>query len=90
MNYLKYRWNEIRGDERDDWGFSWWYSETDETGSSVRQLEIYDNGICLRYGPEHPEDEFGGLGYSSSFEDMDGDVEFITAEEFEKVWASGM
>jgi hypothetical protein len=31
----------------------------------VRQVEAYDNGPALRYGPGHEEDRYGGLGQVS-------------------------
>jgi hypothetical protein len=86
MRYLKYRWDEARGDEHADSGGSWWYFEVDADGYPRRQIEQYDNGIALRYGPAHPEDEFGALA-SSRVADWDrpADQE-IGAQDFEAVW----
>jgi hypothetical protein len=88
--YFKYRWNETRGDEFDDWGFSTWYSEFDEDFYASRQLEIFDNGNILKYNGEHFSDEFGMLGDKSlSFEELkdSGSVE-ISQDEFANTWAS--
>ena len=86
MTYLKYRWNETRGDEHARWGGSWWYFEFGPDGYPVRQVEVYDGGVRLRYGPDRPEDEFGGLGCGRQ-QDMEPEgAETMTAEQFEKVW----
>ena len=89
MRYLKYRWNEDRGDEHSDWGCSWWYFEVGENGYPVRQIEVYDSGIRLRYDHEHLEDEFGGLGCTNVNEfDRSADEE-LSAAEFETEWERG-
>lgn len=36
-----------------------------DDGWPVRQVEAYDAGRVLRYGPNHPEDRYGGLGGTS-------------------------
>ena len=89
MKFFKYRWHEDRGDEHAAWGESWWYFEIGADGYPVRQVEEYDSGIRLRYGPEHQEDEFGCLGYAN-VSDMDRppDQE-LSAAEFEAVWTTG-
>jgi hypothetical protein len=89
MRYLKYRWDENRGDEHADWGASWWYFEIGPDGYPMRQVEVYDSGVQLRYSVQHAEDEFGALSISHE-SDMDrrADQE-LSAEEFEKVWAAG-
>ena len=83
------RWDEPRGDEFDGWGCATYLFETGEDGWPVRQIEVYDAGPVLRYGPEHLEDRFGGLGQGrlDEFEDWAGWE--ITAEEFERRWAAG-
>jgi hypothetical protein len=89
MTYLKYRWDESRGDAHDAWGGSWWYFEIGPDGYLVRQVEEYDAGVRLRYGPDHQEDEFGGLGYGHE-EDMDRSADqVLSAAEFEAVWTTG-
>jgi hypothetical protein len=86
MHYLKYRWDELRGDEHADWGGSWWYFEVGTDGYPRRQIEQYDNGVVLRYGPERPEDDFGSLSSSGVADwDRSADQE-IAAQDFEAVW----
>jgi hypothetical protein len=87
--YGKFRWDENRGDQHAAWGASWWYFETGSDGYVTRQVEVYDLGIRLRYGPRHQEDEFGGLSQGHESElDRSADQE-MTAEEFVAEWARG-
>lgn len=88
--YFKYRWNETRGDEFDDWGFSTWYSEFDEDIYATRQLEIYDNGNILKYNDEHFSDKVVMLADQSlSIEELkDSESVEISQEEFETIWNS--
>lgn len=89
MKYLKYRWNESPGTPRDNWGGSWWYFEIGPDGYPVRQVEEYDAGFRLRYGPDHSEDEFGTLSYGHEL-DMDRSADqVLSATEFEAVWSTG-
>ena len=88
MTYLKCRWDENRGDQYAGWGCSWWYFEFGPDGSITRQVEIYDNGVQLRYGLDHLWDSFGKLG-EGRLQDMDmPGAEVVTAEEFEALWES--
>jgi hypothetical protein len=88
MTCFKYRWDEDRGDEHADWGGSWWYFEIGPDGYVTRQVEIYDSGVRLQYGPSHIEDEFGGLSCCHE-QDIDRSTsQPLTAEEFESVWQS--
>lgn len=85
MKYFKRKWDESRGDEYDNWGCSWFYFETDDSGLPIRQIEEYDNGVVLKYSNERLDDKYGMLG------DQELDlVEFkqfeITPAEFEKEW----
>ena len=83
------RWNESRGDEFDAWGHSVWYVETDDDGWPVRQVEVYDSGPVLRYGPGHEEDRYGGLGRARLAESEEDWGQFvITRDAFELVWGS--
>src|SRR4051812_34097671 len=50
-HFYRRRWDETRGDEFDSWGHSLWYFETDDEGWPIRQVELYDAGRVLRYGP---------------------------------------
>lgn len=83
--YFEYRWNESRGDEFDSWGFSTWYSEFDEELFPTRQIEIYDNGIVLKYSNKHLSDEFGALGDQFLSGNLENSLE-ISKEEFENIW----
>jgi hypothetical protein len=87
--FLRRRWDELRGDEFDGWGPSVWYVEVGEDGWPVRQIEAYDNGTVLRYGPGHEEDQYGGLG-QASLDEMDEDWNryLIARDAFERVWHS--
>ena len=81
--------DETRGDEFAGWGHSVWYFETDYEGLPVRQVEVYDAGRVLRYGPGHDEDRYGGLGQASLYDsDEDWSTFEITATAFERVWRS--
>jgi hypothetical protein len=66
-----------------------WYFEVDDGGYPVRQVEVYDAGPVLRYGPGHVEDQYGGLGYGS-LDDADEDWSpfLITQDAFERAWDS--
>lgn len=81
------RWAESRGDDFDGWGHSVWYFEVDEGGWPVRQVVVYDSGPVLRYGPDHEEDQYGGLALAS-LDDPDEDWSNyrIGRDEFERVW----
>ena len=85
--FYRRRWDESRGDAFDAWGHSVWYFEVDDAGWPVRQVEVYDTGPVLRYGPEHEEDQYGGLG-RASLNDPEGDWSqfVVTRDVFERVW----
>jgi hypothetical protein len=89
MKHLKYRWDECRGDTYDDWGRSWWYFEIGPDGYMVRQIEVYDSEVRLRYGPDHAEDEFGFLGYVHETDLDRSAYQLLSAAEFEAEWATG-
>jgi hypothetical protein len=89
LKYAKYRWDENRGDQHAAWGGSWWYFETGSDGYVKRQVEIYDSGIRLRYGPRHLEDKFGGLSQGNESELDRAPDQKLSAEEFEAEWAQG-
>jgi hypothetical protein len=89
MRYLKYRWDEDRADEYAAWGGSWWYFEVGMDGNPVRHVELCDSGVRLRYGPDHTEDEFGGLGHGSVADwDRPADQD-MAAQDFGAVCGSG-
>jgi hypothetical protein len=89
MQYFKFRWNETPGGDRAHWGNSWWYFEVRFDGYVARQIELYDTGPRLRYGPGHDEDQFGGLSISKvEGADLAATQESSEAE-FEAVWQAG-
>ncbi|MEU7905330.1 hypothetical protein [Actinoplanes sp. NPDC049118] len=87
--FYRRRWADYRGDEFADWGHSVWYFEVGDDGWPVRQVETYDAGRVLRYGPSHSEDRYGGLGEASLYDSGDDWSRFeITEAEFEQAWTS--
>lgn len=84
--YFRRRWEEPRGDRYDAWGHSTWYFETGTDGWPTRQIEVYDAGPTLRYGPDLEEDEYGGLGLCQLDELEDWTPWAITADDFEAAW----
>ena len=85
MKYYKYKWNELRGDKFDIWGFSLWYFEIGEDEFPSRQIEIYENGKILKYSENNLEDEFGFLGDQKlNLSEFNG-IE-CSKEEFEENW----
>lgn len=87
--FYRRRWTETRGDEFADWGHSVWYLEVADDGWPVRQVEAYDAGRVLRYGPGHLEDRFGGLGEASLYDSGEDWTCFeITGAGFERAWIS--
>ncbi|MEU4565009.1 hypothetical protein AB0F72_42080 [Actinoplanes sp. NPDC023936] len=87
--FYRRRWTETRGDEFKGWGHSVWFFEVGDDGWPVRQVEVYDAGRILRYGPGHPEDSYGGLSEVSLYDSGDEWSVFeITEAEFERVWNS--
>lgn len=83
--YVKRHWNELRGDEHDAWGTSWWYFEVDDNGWALRQIEQYDSGVRLCYSEQRIDDEFGGL----SEKPLDlSEQEYITisSQDFDAIW----
>ncbi len=53
----------------------------------LRQIEIYDTGVCLKYSITHLNDEFGRLS-EKPLDDDDWAEYRIPASEFEKAWSS--
>lgn len=84
--YYRRPWRESRGDRWDSWGASVWYFEADEKLVPIRQIEVYESGPTLRFGPDHPEDEFGALGYGTLGDEQEWTAWEISAAEFESVW----
>ena len=82
------RWEESRGDKFSSWGSATYYFEVGPDGWPTRQIEVYDNGLILRYGPDHREDEFGQLGQAPLDEVEDWSPWAIAAQDFENAWAT--
>ena len=85
LTYVKRRWNEVRGDEHNAWGASWWYFEVDDDGWVRRQIEQYDSGVRLCYSEPHEEDGFGVL-VEKPLDLSEAEYTAISPEEFELVW----
>ncbi|MEV7630333.1 hypothetical protein [Actinoplanes sp. NPDC089786] len=82
-------WAETRGDEFNDWGHSVWCFEVGDDGWPIRQVEVYEAGRVLRYGPGRQEDSYGGLGEASLYDSGEEWSCFeITEAEFERAWNS--
>lgn len=86
IEYYRRRWIESRGDEFSSWGPAMYYFEVDGDGWPIRQMEVYDSGPALRYGPGHDEDEFGLLGQALLDQPRDWQPWVISEAEFERAW----
>lgn len=84
--YVKRHWNELRSDEHDAWGTSWWYFEVNDKGWVLRQIEQYDSGMRLCYGEHHVEDEFGGLG-QAPLDLSEPEYSAISSLDFDAIWS---
>jgi hypothetical protein len=52
----------------------------------IRQIEIYDAGPVLRYGPDRIEDAYGYHGETALGERDEWSKWEISATEFERIW----
>jgi len=86
--YFKRRWDEGRGDAFYSWGAADYYFEVSDEGWPTRQIEDYEAGPTVRYGPGREEDEYGRLGQVRLEEFEDWASWSITEDEFERAWAS--
>jgi hypothetical protein len=87
MRYLRRRWEETRGHDFAEWGCSWWYFEVDDNLNVIRQIEVYDSGINLKYSETHADDEYGGLA-EQPLDNEDWESYAITGAEFDRVWST--
>ena len=86
LTYVKRHWDELRGDEHEAWGTSWWYFEVHHNGTVLRQIEQYDSGVRLCYGGNHKEDGFGGLS-QTTLDLSDSTYIAISSQDFEAAWS---
>jgi hypothetical protein len=84
VRYFKRKWDETRGDQYDSWGTSIYYFEVGSDGYPIRQIEIYENGNSLFYGPDKLFDDYGGLGDQALDLDEFSAYE-INADEFNNI-----
>jgi hypothetical protein len=84
--YFKRHWSETTGEEpTEGWGKSTYYFETDIEGNVSKQIQIFENGNCLKYDTDYLEDKFGNL--SEVTLDLSEFKEFqIDKVEFENIW----
>lgn len=84
--YYRRPWNETPGGAYDAWGASTWYFEVDDDGSVLRQVEKYDHGPTLGYGPDLEQDEWGFLTFDPI--DVAEFEPYLTdAQDFDAAWA---
>jgi hypothetical protein len=86
--WFKRRWDEPRGDRFDSWGAATYFFEVGDDWWPLRQVEVYDSGPTLRYGPDNNEDEYGQLGITRLDDLEDWSPWAIPSVEFERVWSS--
>lgn len=86
--WFRRRWAESRGDGHGSWGPATYYFELGPDGLPTRQVEVYDEGPTLRYGPAHGEDEYGRLSETQLDELEDWTPWEVTREQFEAVWGA--
>lgn len=86
--YFKRPWDESRGDAFDAWGPAVYYFEFSDDGWPIRQIEAYENGPTLRYGPDRDEDEYGQLSRARLDELEDWASWAIASDEFVHAWGS--
>jgi hypothetical protein len=86
MRCYRRRWDATRGDEFDSWGAATYYFEVGEDGWPTRQVEVYDAGPVLRYGPGREEDEYGQLGQARLGELEDWAPWEVSRNDFETAW----
>jgi hypothetical protein len=65
-----------------------YYFEVDDDVWPVRQIEVYDAGPVLRYGPERVQDSFGSLG-DQPLGELDEWSEWeIPESDFDQLWGA--
>jgi hypothetical protein len=87
-NYYKRYWDETTGEElTDSWGTSTYYFESDMDNIVLRQIQVFENGIGLKYWNEFTEDNCGALS-DQRLDANDFEQYKIDKVEFEKIWAA--
>jgi hypothetical protein len=81
------RWDESRGDKFQSWGPATYFFEVGADGCPIRQMEVYDHGPTLRYGPDNEEDQHGMLAQGQLDSTEDWAPWSITRDVFEKAWS---
>ena len=89
MRYFRYHWNETRGDDFDNWGRATYWFEMAQDGYASRQMEVYENGVVLKYDESHFSDEYGFLA-DQPLEPDENSIPEISAEEFEEEWKNSV
>lgn len=84
--WFRRRWEEARADDFASWGPATYFFETGDDGEPVRQIEVYDAGPKLRYGPGREEDQFGQLARGGIDRDEDWARWAISLDDFQAVW----
>ena len=63
MPFYRRRWDELRGDEHDDWGFAVYYFWA-YNGVVEQPVERYTSGVLLAYDRFDREDQYGQMTQS--------------------------
>ncbi|HMG88803.1 MAG TPA: hypothetical protein VK589_02050 [Chryseolinea sp.] len=88
MNYYKRHWDETtEGELTRSWGKSIYYFETDLDHTVLRQIQVYENGMGLKYSDEFICDNYGGLS-DQPLDVQDFEKYKIDKNDFEKAWAT--
>ncbi len=87
MRYFRRHWAEDRGDQFASWGGATFFFEIDESGYPLRQMEIYDCGIVLKYDVHHFSDDYGGLA-DKPLDEADFSPFEISEVAFLETWSS--
>lgn len=83
--YYKRHFDETRIEQSTNWGTCDYYFETNQDGVVIRQVEVYSNGITLKYSEQFIEDEYGFLA-DQPLDLFDFENFTITKNDFEIQW----
>ncbi len=76
----------MRGNGFDYWGHATYWYEMRDDGYAARQMEVYENGVVLKYDSSHLKDEYGFLSDQPLELEKYGVLE-VAADVFEAEWA---